>query len=212
MKRIKEVFRRYFFAGLFVLIPIALSVFFIIWFFKKVDSLFSPLVVAIMKALLPFMEVRHIPGTGFVLGIIIILIIGFLSKTFLMRKFLELVDAVMKKIPIAKSVYSTVKTLTEAFAPDNRTAFREVVLVKYPRTESYAIGFVTKRLTCGDEELDAVYVPTNNLYLGEVLFVNPEDILPTNLTVEEGIRVVASGGTAAPDCIEGPAEGENGGR
>jgi len=199
---LRELFRRYFFAGLFVLIPIALSIFVVVWFFKKVDSLFSPLVYHIMRAMIPFYEFRHIPGTGFVLGVIIILLIGFLSKTFLVRKFLDVVDAVMKKIPIAKSVYTTVKTLTEAFSPENRTAFREVVMVRYPRTESYAIGFVTRRLTCGGEELDAVYIPTNNLYLGEVLFVRPGDLIPTPLTVEEGIRIVASGGTAAPDCIE----------
>jgi len=213
MKRIREIFRKYFLAGLFSVIPIALSIFIVVWFFNKVDSLFSPLMSRILSIFIPG-TVKHIPGMGFILGILIILLFGFFSKTFLVRKILSLVDLILKKIPIAKSIYSTIKTLTEAFSPDNRSAFKEVVLVRYPRDESFVLGFVTKRTLCNDQELDAVYIPTNNLYLGEVLFFSPEDMIQTSLSVEEGIRIVASGGTGAPDCIgkereEGePTEGE----
>ncbi len=203
MKRIREIFRKYFFAGLFSVIPIALSVFFILWFFRKIDALFSPVVYRILQLLLPGYERTPIPGTGFVLGIIAILLIGFLSKTFLISRFLDFIGTVLKKIPLAKSIYSTLKTLTEAFSPENMDSFREVVLIRYPRTDSYAVGFLTKKMLCGEEELIAVYVPTNNLYLGEVLFIKEEDMVRTHLSVEEGMRVVASGGTAAPDFIDG---------
>jgi len=200
MKRIREIFRKYFLAGLFSVIPIALSVFIVIWFFNKVDVLFTPLVNRILSVFLPG-TVKHIPGMGFILGILIILLFGFFSKTFLVRKLLALVELVLKKIPIAKSIYSTIKTLTEAFSPENRSAFKEVVLVRYPRDESFVLGFVTKRTLCNNQELDAVYIPTNNLYLGEVLFFRPEDMIQTSLSVEEGIRIVASGGMGAPDFI-----------
>ncbi len=203
MKRIREIFRKYFFAGLFSVIPIALSVFFILWFFRKIDALFSPVVYRILQLLLPGYERTPIPGTGFVLGIIAILLIGFLSKTFLISRFLDFIGTVLKKIPLAKSIYSTLKTLTEAFSPENMDSFREVVLIRYPRTDSYAVGFLTKKMLCGEDELFAVYVPTNNLYLGEVLFIKEEDMVRTHLSVEEGMRVVASGGTAAPDFIDG---------
>ncbi|NIO16178.1 MAG: DUF502 domain-containing protein [Deltaproteobacteria bacterium] len=203
MKRIREIFRKYFFAGLFSVIPIALSVFFILWFFRKIDALFSPVVYRILQLLLPGYERTPIPGTGFVLGIIAILLVGFLSKTFLISRFLDFIGTVLKKIPLAKSIYSTLKTLTEAFSPENMDSFREVVLVRYPRTDSYAVGFLTKKMLCGDDELIAVYVPTNNLYLGDVLFIKEEDMVRTRLSVEEGMRVVASGGTAAPDYIDG---------
>ena len=203
MKRIKEIFRKYFLAGLFTVIPIALSIIVVLWFFRKVDSLFSPLMTRILGVIIPG-DVKHIPGMGFVLGILIILLLGFLSKTFLMGQILKLIDMILKRVPIAKSVYLPLKTLVEAFSPENNAAFREVVLVRYPRDDSYSVGFVTKKILCHGTELDAVYVPTNNLYLGEVLFVRPEDMVKTGMSVEEGIRVVASGGTAAPDTIDIP--------
>jgi len=203
VKRIAEIFRKYFIAGLFSVIPIALSIFFILWFFRKIDALFSPLVYHIFQLIVPGYELTPIPGTGFVLGIIAILLIGFLSKTFLISTVLDIIGQVLKKIPLAKSIYSTLKTLTEAFSPENDESFREVVLVKYPWTDSYAVGFLTKKMICEGNELFAIYVPTNNLYLGEVLFLKEEAIIRTDLTVEAGMRIVASGGTAAPDTIEG---------
>lgn len=208
MKRIREIFRKYFIAGLFSVIPIALSVFFILWFFRKIDALFSPIVYRILQLLLPGYERTPIPGTGFILGIIAILLLGFMSKTFLISRFLDLIGTILKKIPLAKSIYSTLKTLTEAFSPENMESFREVVLIKYPRTDSYAVGFLTKKMVCDGNEYLAVYVPTNNLYLGEVLFVREDDMVKTGLSVEEGMRVVASGGTAAPDRI-GDGKKEN---
>jgi uncharacterized membrane protein len=201
VKRIREIFRKYFFAGLFSVIPIALSVFFILWFFRKIDALFSPIVYRILQLVLPGYVGTPISGTGFILGIIAILLLGFLSKTFLISRFLDLIGTILKKIPLAKSIYSTLKTLTEAFSPENMDSFREVVLIKYPRTDSYAVGFLTKKIVFDGSEYVAVYVPTNNLYLGEVLFVKEEDMVKTGLSVEEGMRVVASGGTAAPDQI-----------
>lgn len=208
--KVREMFRRYFVAGFIAVIPISISVFLVFWFFKKIDALFSPLLYHIIKGFFPGYSMQPLPGTGFILGIVTILLVGFLSKTYLLEPIFGLFDLILKRIPIAKSIYTTTKTLTEAFSPEHRTAFREVVLIKYPRTGSYAVGFVTKKTLCNGQEMDAVYVPTNNLYLGEVLFARPDEVLKTDLSVEEGIKILASGGTAAPDCIvdEFPRKGE----
>jgi uncharacterized membrane protein len=90
-------------------------------------------------------------------------------------------------------------------SPERRTSFKAVVLVQYPREGGYAFGFVTSEVLLetseGKHEMATVFVPTNNLYLGDVVVVPKVDVLATGLTVEEGLRIILSAGTATPPRI-----------
>jgi uncharacterized membrane protein len=95
--------------------------------------------------------------------------------------------------------------LIDAFSPERRSSFKAVVLVQHPREGEYAFGFVTSEVLIetpeGKHEMSTVFVPTNNLYLGDVVVVPRMDIIHTGITVEEGIRIILSAGTATPPRI-----------
>jgi uncharacterized membrane protein len=118
------------------------------------------------------------------------------------RRVLALGDRILLKVPIYRRLYPSVKMLLDAFSPERRNSFKEVVLVEHPREGAYAFGFVTSEILLdaphGKREMVTVFVPTNNLYLGDVLVVPREAVIPTGLSVEQGIRVILSAGTATP--------------
>ena len=95
--------------------------------------------------------------------------------------------------------------LIDAFSPERRSSFKAVVLVQHPREGGYAFGFVTSEVLLetaeGKHEMSTVFVPTNNLYLGDIVVVPKVDVISTGLTVEEGIRIILSAGTATPPRI-----------
>jgi uncharacterized membrane protein len=110
------------------------------------------------------------------------------------------------QIPIAKTVYAALKSLMDALNPEKGGAFKRFVIVEYPRAGTYAFGFLTDQSTVetapGEEtDLVAVFVPTNHLYLGETVLLPRRDVIFPDLTVEEGIRIVLSGGSVLPPRI-----------
>jgi len=187
--------KKSFVTGVFVTVPLVVSVALLLWFFEKADSLFSPVIDGIVRAIVPGMS--HIPGTGILSGIVIILLVGFLARNVAGRRLLDALDLLIHRIPLFRTVYSTIKQLTNAFSPENTRSFKEVLLVEYPREGSFALGFRTMTVEEGERRLAVVYVPTNNLYLGEVLFLPEEKVVRLSMTVEQAVRILVSGGTAA---------------
>jgi len=187
--------KKSFVTGVFVIVPLVVSVALLLWFFEKADSLFSPVIDGIVRAIVP--EMSHIPGTGILSGVVIILLVGFLARNVAGRRLLDALDLLIHRIPLFRTVYSTIKQLTNAFSPENTRSFKEVLLVEYPREGSFALGFRTMTVEEGERRLAVVYVPTNNLYLGEVLFLPEENVVRLSMTVEQAVRILVSGGTAA---------------
>jgi uncharacterized membrane protein len=134
--------------------------------------------------------------------VVIILLMGIVARNVVGRRVLGWAEIVMLRVPLFGRLYPSVKTLVEAFSPERRSSFKAVVLVQHPREGGYAFGFVTAELVLdtptGKIEMVTTFVPTNNLYLGDVVMVPREDIIPTGLSVEEGIRIILSAGTATP--------------
>ncbi len=198
---IRATLKRKFLAGLVVAIPVIISVLFLIWLFGVVDGILGPVYDKILE--------RHVPGLGFVSTIVLIFLVGVISTNVFGKRAIELCERALIKIPVFKGVYTAVKQLVDAFSPENKTAFKEFVIVEYPRAGSYAFGFLTKEClikaekTGGELCLKAVYIPTNNLYLGEIVLLKEEDIFYTDIPIEEGIRIILSGGIAAPSRILG---------
>lgn len=197
---ITATFKRKFIAGLFISIPAIITVLVISSFFRFVDGLLEPLFFRILG--------YHTPGLGFVSAIILIFIIGIISTNVFGKKIIEFFERMLMKIPMLKGVYTAIKQLVDAFSPDNKTAsFKKFVVIEYPRTGIFAFGFLTKECAIKAENsgketsLRAVYVPTNNLYLGEVILAREGDIFYTDIPIDEGIKIILSGGIACPDKI-----------
>jgi len=185
--------KKSFLTGVFVLVPLVVSVTLLLWFFEKVDSLFSPVLDGVVRALFPGTD--HVPGTGILAGLVIILLLGTLARNVVGKRLLDAMDRLIQRIPGYRSVYSTIKQLTNAFSPENTQSFKEVLLVEFPKEGSYALGFRTMTVEDGDRRLVVVYVPTNNLYLGEVLFIPEGKAVRLDMSIEQAVRLLMSGGS-----------------
>lgn len=192
--------------GLLILAPAYLTVYVLLLLFRFMDGIFAPL---IDRALSTFLEEPgiHIPGLGILLTLTVILLLGWLSTGVLGRRIIDSVEAFIRRVPIARSVYGATKGVLEALSRDQADAFKRVVLVEYPRLGTYGIGFVTggpARWSASphDMELVPVFVPTTpNPTSGYLLLVPPREIIECPVTVEEGIRMVVSGGILQPELI-----------
>lgn len=195
-------------AGLFILAPVYLTIYVLVLLFRFMDGIFAPL---IDRTLATFLGERsiHIPGLGIVLTLTVVLFLGWLSRQVVGRRILDAIENLIRRIPIAKSVYGATKGVLDAVSRDQADAFKRVVLVEFPRKGIYAIGFITgtaSRWSEGDprldEELIPVFIPkTPNPTGGFLLLVPPREILECTLTVEEGIRMIVSGGILQPQAV-----------
>lgn len=180
--------------GFFVTVPAVLTAWILWVFWNGIDDIFKPMYVRIFG--------RPVPGLGFLTAVAIILLMGIIARNVVGRRVLAWTEAVMLRVPLFGRLYPSVKTLVDAFSPERRSSFKAVVLVQHPREGGYAFGFVTSQLVldtpAGKTEMVTTFVPSNNLYLGDVVVVPRDDIIPTGLSVEEGIRIILSAGTATP--------------
>lgn len=188
--------RRTFIAGFFVAVPIVVSVVAIIWIFRLVDGWTAPL----SERLLGYV----VPGLGILTTALVLLAIGALATNVLGRRILQKAESYLLRLPLFRTVYSPVKQLIVAFSPDNEHGFKRVALVEDP-ARGALLGFLTKEFMLdrgqGPEPVVAVYVPTNHLYLGDVLVLPRDRVSFPDLTVEQGIRIFLTGGMALPSHL-----------
>ena len=190
--------RRRFIAGFFVIVPLLISVYAFIKIFEIVDGLTTPLYDQVIG--------RRIPGLGTLTTAVVIVLVGALATNVIGRRVLQRAEAWLLRVPLFRTIYSPVKQLASAFSPDNEAGFKRVVLVEDPR-RGYALGFQTREFTVdrgrGPEAMIAVYVPTNHLYLGDVVICERERVTFPDISVEDGIRVFLTGGMALPPRVRG---------
>lgn len=191
--------KKSFLTGLFVIFPLVISIALLVWFFRAVDRLFSPPIDGILGVFAP--GAGHIPGTGILTGLAIILLVGVFARNVAGERILAALDRLINRIPWYRTVYSTVKQLTDAISPENTKSFKEVVLVEYPEPGSRAVGFHTGTAEIEGKRHAVIYVPTNQLYLGHVLFLPEEKVQVLQMRVEQAIRLLVSGGIASPDQL-----------
>jgi len=197
--RLRSWFKVRFITGFFVTVPVVLTAYVLWIFYREVDGLLSPVYEQIIG--------RRVPGLGFLTAVIIIFLMGLLATNVVGRRVLQWGEGLLRRVPIFGRVYPPVKDLIEAFSPQRRTGFREFVILEHPREGIYTYGFRTSEVRVEGtkpERLVTVFVPTNHLYLGDIVLVPREAIVPTGLTIEEGIRIILSGGTAAPRRMAAP--------
>jgi uncharacterized membrane protein len=134
--------------------------------------------------------------------------VGLFATNVVGRRILLWAERVFRRLPIFGRVYPAVKDLIEAFSPDRRSGFQAFVIIEHPRETVYTYGFLTGEVRvegAKPDRLATVYVPTNHLYLGDIVLVPRDTVISTGLSIEEGIRIILSAGTAAPRRIASPA-------
>jgi uncharacterized membrane protein len=187
--------RNYFITGAIVLIPIGITIY-ISLFIIKISSKLLPKTIN-PNNYLPF----DIPGIEILITIILITIIGGLSLSFLGKKFLEIFNNVLKKIPILRTIYSAVGQLTETFTKSDGSQ-KSVVLIEYPRKGLWVVGFATKDNNGEiakkvNDALVNVFIPTTpNPTSGFLLMVPKKDLMYLDMSFEEASRFIVSAGTS----------------
>jgi uncharacterized membrane protein len=197
----KVYLRRYFITGLLVIIPI--------WGTYLVLSALLRFLEGFLGNFLKDFGRFYFPGMGIVALFAFILLVGVLTTNFIGRKIMALWEETMKKVPLVRSVYSVFKNVVDTVSLHGEEHFRRVVLLEFPREGMYSIGFVTgvmrgevQNLT--EERIINVFVPTTpNPTTGYFLFVPESKLVPLSMSVEDGMKIVISGGLYVPTTIEG---------
>jgi uncharacterized membrane protein len=187
--------RRSFIAGFFVTVPLFITVAAFIWIFGIVDGLTSPLYERLLG--------RQVAGLGIITTAVGVLLVGAVATNVIGRRILQQADSYLLRVPVFRTIYAPVKQLVVAFSPDNESGFKRVVLV--PTRDAHTLGFLTREFTidrgAGPVAMVAVYVPTNHLYLGDIVICELDRVSFPDIPVEEGLRIFLTAGMALPDAV-----------
>ncbi len=200
--RLLSRLRNYLFAGIIVTVPIAITVYLTVIIVEFVDDQIVPLIPPIYnpETYLPF----SIPGLGILVVLLVLIFVGFVAANFFGRALIRTGERVIDRMPIVRTVYNALKQIAETVLRQSSNAFRQVVLVEYPRKGVWALAFLTseaegevRRLV--DRELISVFLPTTpNPTSGFLLLVPKEDLIMLDMTVEEAAKMIISAGVVIP--------------
>jgi uncharacterized membrane protein len=188
--------RRNFITGFFVTVPLVISVAALVWIFRVIDGFVGPYYALWLG--------RPVPGLGLLTTALVVLLVGSVATNVIGKRVLQRAEHYLMLVPVFRTIYAPVKQLVVAFSPDNENSFKRVVMVEDP-SGVFHLGFLTREFTVergnGQESLLAVYVPTNHLYLGDVIVCPRERASFPDITVEQGIRIFLTGGMALPGRV-----------
>ena len=189
--------RRKFITGFFVTVPLVISIAALVWIFQVLDGFTGPLYERWLERWLG--RPVSVPGLGILTVALFVLAVGVIATNVLGKRLLQRAEGLLLKVPVFKTVYAPVKQLIAAFSPDNEFGFKRVVMVEAPG-RGVVLGFETQEFSVdrgrGPEPMMAVYVPTNHLYLGDVMVFSRDQVFYPDITVQEGVRVFLTGGVA----------------
>ncbi|MPZ77493.1 MAG: DUF502 domain-containing protein [Deltaproteobacteria bacterium] len=199
--RLRESLQRYFLAGLLVFLPIVITLWFLGWVIGLLDRLLDVLPAGLHpNTYLPF----AIPGLGAIVTVAMILFLGVLTTGVATRRFLAAWETILVKIPVFRGIYMAVQKLVQTFLGQSQNS-RQVVMIEYPRKGIYTVGFAMGRAwqeleKQQDAQLLNVFVPTTpNPTSGFYLLVPIAEVSPLNMTMEEALKLITSGGLITPE-------------
>ena len=192
------IIKRYFVSGVLVVVPIILTIVVIKFIFETVDGLLQPL----LQKLLGY----SIPGLGIVVTFLLIILAGLLTRNFIGAEIHRLVEKLLTRLPIIRTIDSAAKQLLEAIALPSMSSFKEVVLIEYPRKDAYVICFISQKFKLEKDgqlrDFMAIFVPSTPTPIsGMVIIVPAEDVIYLDMTIEEAIKYLVSGGVVSPAVL-----------
>lgn len=207
------MFRRYFITGLLICVPIGITLWVLSFVVTTMDLSLSLLPAGLQPVQL---FGRHLPGLGALLTVLIVFVTGVLTTNFLGQRLVKVWEGLLSRIPIVRTIYSSVKQVSDTLLSPQGNAFRKALLVEYPRRGSWTIGFMTgtpadevRRRVMQAAPLDAdagagaemvsIYVPTTpNPTSGFFLMMRREDTIELDMSVDEALKYIVSMGVVSP--------------
>ena len=201
-KGVMKDLRSYFVAGLLVIVPFSLTVFIIYQVFLAIDGILQNIIFNFLRS--QFGLDSPLPGLGFLTLLLLIFGAGVLARNYFGNRLIHLGEKIVTRIPLINRVYLTIQQISHAFFGEKREVFKKAVLFEYPRPGIYSIGFFTQD-TKGevqnrlDEDVVSIFLPTTpNPTSGFLLFVPKKDIIELQISVEDALKLVISGGAIVP--------------
>ncbi len=190
-KKFKKALRNKFLAGILALIPIAITIYIVKLFIIFFDNIVSPIID-------PFLGF-HIPGLGLIVSLITIYLLGVFITNVIGRTLLSFFEKWLNYIPLVRTIYHTTKQILGAFSKSGSN-FEKVVFLEYPRKGIWTMGFVTGQTTGKDgTKFYSIFLPTTpNPTSGWMLFIPKDEVIPSAMSVEQGLKTLISAGSVAP--------------
>lgn len=193
--------------GILVMVPLIITVVVLRFFFTKVDSILSPFIVKLLG--------YNIPGLGLVATILLIFLTGFLTANVIGSRLFRIWEIFLIRMPLVRTIYGSSKKLVEAVAATDKYTFKHVVLVEFPRKGIYYLAFLTNEIQVNmegkTEDFVIVFIPsTPTPFTGWTLLFRREEIIPLDMSVEDGVKFFVSGGIASPQMFSQKSVPEKG--
>jgi len=188
--------RTQFLAGVVAIIPISVTLGILVWIFVTVDNFLAPLVKLAFG--------RPVPGVGFGITLLLIYLVGVIASNVLGRKLLEYGESLLARVPLVRQLYIGVKEIVNGFRQSNKSGFKQVVLVEFPRKGMRTIGFVTYESTDKDgRKLLNIFVPTApNPMSGFLQIAREDEVVRTDISVDAALKIIVSAGKLSSPEIE----------
>ena len=187
--------RNWFIAGLLVIFPLAVTVVVLLWLFRSLDHVLGPIFVN---------NGIDFPGLGLVAGILVILIAGAMASNVLGRRVVHAFDRVMLRVPLARTIYSATKQLSDSLFAQDRLALKKAVLFEWPGKGLYTVGFVTGESRgelqglIKERVINVFVMTTPNPTTGFLCLVPESQVMPLDMSIEDALKLVVSGGIVTP--------------
>jgi uncharacterized membrane protein len=201
LKRLKGRVRGYFFAGLLIILPLAITVYVITAILKVMDRMLDIMPPPLRpQTYLPF----PVPGLGLILSLLVVILTGMLVKNYMGRRVVDFGEYLLSKIPLVRPIYSAMKQITQGVFGETQAAFKQAVVVEFPRQGVYSLGFVTGPVAAeiagkAAKKLVSVFIPTTpNPTSGFYLMVPEKETIPLSMSVEDAFKLLISVGIAVP--------------
>ena len=187
--------RGQFMAGLIVVVPVAASILILIWVFNGIDHILQPIIRQIAG--------HDIRGVGFGVTIVLIYLVGVVTRNFIGRRLMKFGNSVMMRVPVLSGLYSGIRQIVQTVATPDKTSFLQVVLVEFPRKDIWALGFITKEITTenGEKFLNVLIPHSPTPWSGSFEIVREKDIIRTQIAVDDAVKMIVSGGMTTPESF-----------
>ncbi len=192
----KSNFKNNLLSGVIVVVPLVLTIEVLAWLIRFFDNLFLPFI----RNYIPV----YIPGLGFILSILFIYLVGVLTKNFVGRKVVAAGEALLNRIPVAKTVYSAVKQIMITLTDRSEKVSQKVVLIEYPRKGILSVGLYNGEIRIAGKEqkyASILVVTAINPASGFLVLVPSSELIFTSLSLEQAMKMIVSGGMVSPESI-----------
>ena len=191
--------RRRFISGLLVVVPLVVTYLVLKFLFQTIDGVLAPLVVAIYG--------KPIPGVGLLATLLLVMLAGWVATGVAGGRIIRIWEGWLIRIPLIRIVYGAAKQFLESISASDGVSFKQVGLIEYPRQGLYSLCFLAGRLpvTRRDQPEDriSVFIPsTPTPFTGFVVMVPPDDVTPLDITIEDAVKMLVSGGIVVPESLQ----------